>query len=445
MTLKFLMLLIISTLAPLKAEAELIEITRGQVKPEPISLVEMTGSDKSLATKIDQVIADDLSGCGMFELMNKDVFIQTAESLKTSAVRFDDWKVTKTRFLYFADMAQEGGKLVVKIKLYDVIRGQKMADLTLKAEEKKWRKVAHMIADVIYNAVTGEEGFFNTQIAFVQPTNAKGKNQNTCIKIMDSDGEPKSIMQVTDGKKLVLTPRYSPDGKTLAYLVLDKSRGDVFMMDLRTKSSKLLGSYQGLNFAPRFSPDGHQMVFSISKGNTTAIYKQNLLSNEVSSLTKQLSIDTSPSYSPDSKKIVFVSDRSGRPHLYVMNADGSDQARVSFGEGQYTQPCWSPRGDLIAYTLKRDGQFYIGLMKPDGSEERLLAKGYLVEDPIWTANGRYLLFTVQESLRDKAHIIRIDLTGRSMYQIKTPSEAFGPTLSPLLGSALPHKHAHNHD
>ncbi|CAO5681444.1 MAG: Tol-Pal system protein TolB [Holosporales bacterium] len=410
-----------------------IEITQGQIRPEPISLSPSTGD---LSDEFDAVIANDLDSSGAFIIMDKAGFIQSSDSIQKEGARYEDWRITKTRFLFVANIKQEGSSVTVSFQLHDVIRGKKMVTLTLSGERKKWRRIAHMVADVVYHHVTGEDGFFNTQLAFVQPTNAKGRNQNTCLKLMDADGYADSIVQLTDGKRLVLTPRYAPDGKTLAYLVLDKDKGEVYILDLQTKVSRLMGKYKGLSFAPRYSPDGRKIVFSIAKNGTTAIYQQDLYSQELKQLTPHSNIDVSPGFSPDGRKIVFVSNRAGTGGLYTMNADGSDQTRISFGKGLYTQPCWSPRGDLIAFTLQKGGKFYIGVVRPDGTDERLVASGYLVEDPIWTSNGRFLIFTVQDHVGGKQRIVRMDLTGHHQYAYKTPGEAFGPSLSPLLGSAI---------
>ena len=412
---------------------QVIEITQGLVKPEPISLTKTYAPHSSFtAEKIDEIIAQDLKSSGIFDLMDPNSFMQTAQNLLES-VRYSDWRPTKTRFLYFSTLSKESGKITIKFELHDVIRGEKMISYTLSADEGKWRRISHMIADAIYNAVTGEAGFFNTQVAFVEPTTKKGRNLNTCIKIMDSDGDPDSIVKLTDGNSLVLTPRYAHDGKTIVYVRIDKSTGEVYIADRTTKVSKLMGKYKGLNFAPRYAPDSKRIIFSISKGTSTAIYEQDLFSKNLKQLTAHQGIDTSPGYSPDGQKIVFVSDRTGRPKLYTMDCDGSNQECITAGAGTYTQPCWSPRGDLIAFNLQKGGQFYIGIMRPDGSDQRLIATGYLVEDPIWTSNGRYLFFTLQSSLKSKQQIMRVDITGKHQYILKTPNEAFGASLSPLLG------------
>jgi len=413
--------------------APVIKITSGQVRPEPISLLQTQGS---YGQELDTLIEENLNSTGNFEMMDKKGFIQSSSDILTTGMRYGDWRVTKTRFVYVAKSETQSGQLSVTLQLYDVICGKKMIEITLKGEARKWRRMAHMISDLIYHQVTGEDGFFNTRLAFVEPTNAKGRNQNTCLKIMDSDGFKESIVQYTDGKNLVLTPRYSPDGKTLAYLIFNKNKGEVYTIDLNTKTSRHLGNYEGLSFAPRFSPDGRKIVFSIAKSGATALFEQDLYYKSLKQLTPYNRIDTSPGYSPDGKKIVFVSDRAGRPALYSMNADGTDIQRITTGVGTYTQPCWSPRGDYIAFTLQKDRTFYIGIIRPDGTGERLIATGYLVEDPIWTSNGRFLIFTVQDRNAAPQRIVRMDLTGRHQYIYKTPKEAFGPSLSPLLGSAI---------
>ena len=430
----FLALLCIAIFT-LKLDAgQIIEITEGQVKPEPISLVSSFSNNCSnLATDIDRVIANDLESCGLFELMNPGGFLQKSKELFNDGIRYNDWHITKTRFVYFASIGKDGSNLTVKFQLHDIIRGQRMLSLTVSADEKKWRRMAHMIADAIYTSITGETGFFNTQIAFVEPTTKRGRDLNTCVKIMDIDGDPDSITKMTDGNSLVLTPRYSPDGKSLVYVRIDKNTGEVYIIDRVTKVSRLMGRYKGLNFAPRYSPDGKKIVFSIAKGTTTAVYEQNLLNNELKQLTQHNGIDTSPGYSPNGKKIVFVSDREGKPQLFKMNTDGSKSERISFQKGTYTQPCWSPRGDLIAYTFQKEGRFFIGVMKPDGTDDRLISTAYLVEDPTWTSNGRYLIFTVQHGVNKKQKVMIADLTGQHQYIIKSPGESFGASLSPLLG------------
>jgi TolB protein len=115
-----------------------------------------------------------------------------------------------------------------------------------------------------------------------------------------------------------------------------------------------------------------------------------------------------------------------------MNADGSGVRRISFGDGRYGTPVWSPRGDLIAFTRQNGGRFSIGVMRPDGSGERILTESYLEESPTWSPNGRVIMFFRQSAPGAGPRMWSIDLTGRNLRQISTPTDASDPAWSPLL-------------
>jgi TolB protein len=253
---------------------------------------------------------------------------------------------------------------------------------------------------------------------------------------MDYDGN--NHQYLTNGKNLVITPRFSPDGKKIAYLSFSNKKPTVYLLDLLSKKEKILGNFSGMSFAPRFSPDGKKLIFSLTKKGSTNIFIQNLDENNINQVTNNRHINTSPSFSPDSKLIVFSSDRSGKQNLYIkkINKNLTEKAiRISFGEGNYATPVWSPRGDYIAFTKTYKGEFYIGLIKKDGSGERIISKGYLTESPSWSPNGRTLVFN--KILKDynnnlKSNIYTIDITGNLERKIITPKQASDPDWGPSI-------------
>jgi TolB protein len=193
-----------------------------------------------------------------------------------------------------------------------------------------------------------------------------------------------------------------------------------------------------MSFSPRFSPDGQRVIMSLQQGGNSNLFVMDLRSKSTTRLTDTPAIDTSPCYSPDGSQIVFNSDRGGSQQLYVMNADGGNIKRISFGSGRYGTPVWSPRADLIAFTKIDNGQFYIGVMHPDGSGERLLTNGFLVEGPTWAPNGRVLMYFRQTPAQDRSgrgastKLYSIDLTGYNEREIVTPGDASDPAWSPLI-------------
>ncbi len=412
-----------------------IEITKGEVRPDPIAITNFYSDDSDLQTlghNIGEVVGADLVSSGLFELISSSSFIQKEDSLQKEGPRFADWRVLKTRFLLTGQIKEEWGQITVEFSLYDVITGQKMTALAMSGDKIKWRKIAHMIADAIYSRVTNESGYFNTHIIYVEAI-SKGKNPRKRVMRMDQDGENSEAL--TDGKNLVLTPRYSPDGHQIAYLAYLNNTAHVYLLNLQDKSQKSLGNLGDMNFAPRFSPDGQTVVMSLVKKGMSAIYTYDLGSKKLTQLTEHRSIDTSPCFSPDGNSIVFTSDRDreGGEQLYVMDRNGGNVRRISFDKGKYSQPVWSPRGDLIAFTKQLKGRgFYIGVISPEGVGERLIAEGYLVEGADWSPNGRYLIFTKEQGGGAKSQIYKIDLTGRNIQQVNTPRNASDCTWSPLL-------------
>lgn len=418
------------------AQALKIEITKGEVRPDPIAITNFYSEDtevRGIGSDIAEVIGNDLVSSGLFELTPESSFIQKEASVAKDGPRFADWRLLGSRFLLTGRITGEwGGKITVDFILYDVIAGQKLIALSMSSDKTKWRKIAHMIADAIYNRVTNESGYFNTHIVYVE-TVSKGKNSKKRIMRMDQDGE--NIEALTDSNHLVLTPRYSPDGQKVAYLSFMKNSAHVYLLNLQTKKKETLGNLGEMNFAPRFSPDSKTIVMSLVKKGKSAIYKFELGSRKLMQLTEHRSIDTSPCFSPDGTQIVFTSDRDAEckgEQLYIMDINGGNVRRISFDKGKYSQPVWSPRGDLIAFTKQLQGKFYIGVISPQGTGERLIAEGYLVEGADWAPNGRYLIFTKEHATSGQSQVYKVDLTGRHMQQVKTKKDASDCTWSPLL-------------
>ena len=302
----------------------------------------------------------------------------------------------------------------------------------LQTNKDNWRRIAHVISDIIYSRITGESGYFDTRIVYISESGLKTKRKKR-LAIMDQDGANHKFL--TDGSYLALTPRFSPASQIVAYLSYFQRVPRIFLLDLETGKQKVLGDFPGMTFSPRFSPDGQNLIMSLAKNGNTDLYELNLNNMKLTRLTSYKGIDTAPSYSPDGKNIVFESDRSGRQQIYTMNLRSKKIKRISFGSGKYATPVWSPRGDLVAFTKFLNGEFFIGVMYNDGKGERVVYKAYLVEGPTWAPNGRVLAFYSQNKNINNVSNPRIkiiDLTGRNLREVVTPSDASDPAWSGLL-------------
>ena len=419
--------------AAVPARAQLtIDMTRPTFEPVPIAIVDFAGD--RVGADIANVVRNDLQNSGLFRSIPPSSFIQ--KDVNASAPpQFPAWRQIGAAGVVVGQVGQAGGNIKVDFRLWDVVVGNQAAGLSFTSQPANWRRLAHIIADAIYKRVTGEEGYFDTRIAYVAesgPGNARVKR----IAIMDQDGA--NNRYITDGRTIAITPRFSPTLQEIVYMAYaeDRSPPRVYLQNVDSGRRELLGNFPGMSFAPRFSPDGTKVVMSISENGQSDIYEMDVRGRALRRLTNTPAIDTSPCFSNDGAQIVFNSDRGGSQQLYVMSAGGGGERRISFGEGRYATPVWSPRGDWIAFTKITAGAFGIGVMRADGGGERMLASGFLVEGPTWAPNGRVLAFFRQQpSSAGRAGSVtlhQIDITGRFERQIPTPGDASDPAWSPLI-------------
>ncbi len=415
--------------APLK-----LELTQGVIEPMPYALPGFIAGNAAAAkpaADITQVIADDLSGTGLFRQIPASAFISKVTSFD-APIQYADWKAINAQALITGAVSVQGDKVVVKFRLFDVFSGQPLGEgLQFAGPLSSWRRMGHKVADAVYSRITGEGGYFDSRVVYVQETGPKAQRQMR-IGMMDYDGANNTYL--TDNKSIVLAPRFSKDGRSIIYVSYVSGFPHIYLMDLATLQSRRLDDTSGtMTFAPRFSPDGSRAVYSLETGGNTDLYVMDLSTGTSTRLTNSPSIDTAPSFSPDGSKIVFESDRSGEQQIYVMPASGGEAQRISFGAGRYATPVWSPRGDLIAFTKQNDGRFYIGVMKTDGSEERLLTASFLDEGPTWAPNGRVIMFTREAPGGDTLpQLYTVDISGRNLKRVPTDGGASDASWGPLL-------------
>ena len=420
-----------SALAQRSADSDGLRGTQreGTIAPIPIAIPQFLGEDQRFASEITGVVTADLERSGLFQPLDPASFIERIRDINAPP-RFQDWRVINAQALVVGRTGRApDGRLFVEFRLYDVLSQRALDGKRFAVDAGAWRRIAHRTADQVYERLTGERGYFDTLVAFIDETGPKDRRRKR-LAIMDQDGA--NVRLLSQGGELVLTPRFSPTAQEITYLQYTGEQPRVFLMRLDTGQKEMVGNFPGMSFAPRFAPDGQRLVMSIGEGGATGIVDMDLRSRQTRRLTNSSGIDTGPCYSPDGRRIVFESDREGGQQLHVMNADGSGAKRISYGDGRYATPVWSPRGDLIAFTKQTSGSFLIGVMRPDGQGERILTEGYHNEGPTWSPNGRVILFFREsQGANGGPRLFSIDLTGYNERQVQTPSFGSDPAWGPL--------------
>jgi TolB protein len=420
------------TLTPRYAAAVMIDIQGGNFQPMPIAIPKFIGAgadDGDTASAVTQIITANLQRSGLFAPIDPAAYIERIASID-AVPRFPDWRNINAQALVTGRVGrQNDGRLQAEFRLWDVLSGQQLDGKQYLTTPDNWRRIAHIISDAIYERLTGQGGYFDSRIVFVDET-GPAERRIKRLAIMDQDGA--NAHYLTRGDELVLTPRFSPSTQEITYMAYGQGDPRVYLYNIETGQREIVGNFPGMSFSPRFSPDGQRVIMSLQEGSNSNIFVMDLRSKATTRLTDTQAIDTAPSYSPDGAQICFESDRGGHQQIYVMSAAGGAAQRISFGDGTYSTPVWSPRGDYIAFTRLLQDKFAIGVMKPDGSGERILTEGFHNEGPTFSPNGRVIMFFRDPGGNSGPSLFTVDISGRNEQRVPTPSYASDPAWSPLL-------------
>lgn len=435
---KVLAMFMLAVFFSVPARAELkVDIIAGATEPISIAVqkFETVGDVPSKdSAMIRDVVEADLKSTGLFRIVSRDALPEFVEM--GSMPDFNLWSAIKAQVLVQAKLtAKSGGRYDLEFYVWDVNGKEQIEAQSLIASKKSARRLAHIMADAIYERLTGEIGYFDTQIVFIAETGPIS-NRVKRMAIMDQDGY--GMRYLSDKDTFVMSPHFSPNMQTIVFLSYYNDDPMVWTLDLETGEQRRLGQFGGMNFAPRFSPDGTKVALSLVKNGITHIYEYDIESKALKQLTFGNSLNTSPSYSPDGKKMAFNSDRSGNQQIYVLDLETGKVNRITYGAGRYATPAWSPDGQFIAFTKMADDTFYIGIMDPRGRNEKILAGGWYMEAPSWAPGSRRLVYYETEKALDDieriSHIRSVDITGQNIYDIPLPDDVNGvePTWSPKL-------------
>lgn len=416
-----LLIFLFITLLPGAAGAKVyIDIDAPGFQQFPIAVCDFQSrKGPTTPADINTAIADhirhylDLSG--IFNLLDKKSFLDGVEPGQPETIRFSDWSVIGADFLLRGDTIINGKDIAAESRLYDVTRGQMLFNKRYTGNTDTPRTLAIAIASDILLALTGDEGDLNTRIAFITK-----KKSGSDIYAMDY-GAPEAG-KLTGHRSILAAPRWSPDGKYLAFTSYRSDRPEVYLHDLKTGKERKVSSFPGLNLCGSFSPDGKKLLLTLSKDNNEEIYVLDIETMKFNRLTRSYSIDVSPAWSPDGKKIAFVSNRSGTPQVFVMDVDGNNVKRITF-EGNYnTSPSWSPRGGRIAYEGLINHKYQIFSVDEEGNNLiQLTFDDADNEYPSWSPSGRQIVFSSRQGTRSRISVMNSNgLNTRVLTESKDP-------------------------
>jgi TolB protein len=400
-------------LLTLTARAQLVvPIDRGQEMRTPIAVVPFGWSAPQAAPfDLAQVVAADLLNSSKFEPLKRE---DMAGDLPTtgSAIRFQDWRLLKSEYIVVGAVKPEGAnRFRADFGLYNVLSGQRLFEKTVTTDAATWRRTAHAISDQVYEAITGVRGVFSTRIAYVR---AEGRSPKQNFKLIVADYDDENRVEVAKSTEPLMSPAWSPDAQSLAYVSFENRVSAIYVQTLRTGERRLVSARAGINGAPAWSPDGSTLALTLSrKDGDVDVYTLKLASQVLTRMTFDPAIDTEPAWSLDGRKLYFSSDRTGSPQIYQIDVSQPDKTtRVTF-EGIYNaRPRLSPDGKRLATVHQNEGNFRIALSDTNtGAILQVLTQGRQDESPSFAPNGDLLIYATQE--RGRGVLANVTTDGRT--------------------------------
>ena len=402
--------------APAAAEEVLtIKITRGTEGAEPIAIVPFgwQGEAGGPPERIAGIIADNLARTGRYEpLPYADL---PARPARAEDVDFASWRILGAANLVIGRVRSlPPDTYRITFQLFDVFRAKVIKGFEFNAQHDELRRVAHQISDIIYEALTGERGAFDTRIAYVTERTGEDGGKRYALNVADSDGYNR--IPILESAEPVLSPAWSPDGQRLAYVSFENGAPEIFIQNLSTGTRESVSSLPGLNNAPAWSPDGERLALTLSKDGNSEIYVLDLGSGRLRRVTLNGGIDTEAAWSPDGRTLLFTSDRSGRPQLYTVEAAGGKPLRmitegVSNARGRY-----SPSGDRLAFVHQDEGGYRIAVLDLGSRALRVLTETRLDESPSFAPNGGMILYSTIDD-RGRSTLAAVSTDGRVSQQL----------------------------
>jgi len=411
---------------PLLVKAALtIEISGGVEGALPVAVVPFETSKLSSKLPVDlaEIVSSDLNRSGVLKSMDRARL--PANPHYSNQVQYKRWRSAGQDYLVVGRVLEKSpGNYIIEFQLLDVLKQKQLLGRSMPAKKRNLRSRAHQISDFIYEQITGTKGAFNTRIAYVRAQ--KDGARKYVLQVADTDGF--NSQNVLESDEPIMSPSWSPDGKSLAYVSFESKRAEIFIQHLATARRSKVAGFRGLNSAPSWSPDGKFLALVLSKDGSPDVYTLNTATKRLKRLTKHRSIDTEPVWTSDGRAIIFTSDRAGSPQLYQISAQGGKPKRLTF-EGSYNAAAsLSPDGKFIAMVHGDRGQYKIAQFERETGNLIVLTDSSLDESPSFSPNGKMLLYASTRG--NNGFLFAVSIDGRAKHKL---SDQAGDIREPVWG------------
>jgi TolB protein len=406
-----------------------VEVTRGQADAIPIAIVPFSSPEAAAASfDVAQLVSDDLTRSGRFKTMDRRDMIDQPHA--GSSIGFDDWRRLSNDYIVVGQLLPQGAERYnITFELYNVLNRQRLLGFQISANKPGLRLASHQVADMVFEKILGVRGAFATKIAYISVL-GRLPNKSYRLIVADADGEnPRIVMQSNEP---LMSPAWSPDGQSLAYVSFEDRLPSVYVQFLKTGERRRVSARAGVNQAPAWSPDGKKLALTLStRDGNLDIYTLDLASQALTRLTDDPGIDTEPQWTKDGS-LYFTSDRAGGPQIYRVGTQPGDKARRVTFQGVYNaRPRLSPDESQLAFVTQEDGAYRIATLDLRGRGDlQVLTKGRFDVSPSYAPNGAVIIYASRD--RGRGVLAMVSADGRVQERlVSSEGEVQEPAWSPF--------------
>jgi len=427
---KPLLCLVLFGMSAVAHGAFVVEVTRGQTEAIPIAVVPFSSAEAAAASfDVAQLVSDDLARSGRFNTMDRKDMIDQPHS--GASIAFDDWRRLNTDYIVVGSLQAAGADhFSITYELYNVLTKQRLLGYEINSNRPGLRSASHQVADMVFEKILGIRGAFSTRIAYISVQGHLPAKTFQLI-VADADGEnPRVVMQSNEP---LMSPSWSPDGLSLAYVSFEDRVPSVYVQILKTGERRRVSAHAGVNQAPAWSPDGKKLALTLStRDGNLDIYVMDLATQALTRITDDPGIDTEPQWSKDGQNLYFTSDRAGGPQIYKVGINPGDKPRRLTFQGSYNaRPRVSPDESQLAFVTQEDGLYHIATMDLRGrGDVQVLTKGHFDVSPSYAPNGAVIIYASRD--RGRGVLAMVSADGRVQQRVvSSEGELQEPTWAPF--------------
>jgi TolB protein len=411
--------------------AELVvEVTKGQDDAIPIAIVPFNSPTEAAASfDVAQLVSDDLARSGRFKSMARTDMIEQPHM--GANIAFDDWRRLNNDYIVVGQVQLLGpDRYNIVFEVYNVLNRQRLLGYQITANKAGLRLASHQVADMVFQKILGVRGAFATRVAYVSVLGHL-PNKSYQLVVADADGmNPRVVMQSNEP---LMSPSWSPDGQSLAYVSFEGRLPTVYVQELKTGERRRVSARAGVNQAPAWSPDGKKLALTLStRDGNLDIYTLDLASQALTRITDDPGIDTEPQWSNDGRSLYFTSDRAGGPQIYRVGIQPGDKPRgLTFQNAYNARPRLSPDESQLAFVTQEEGAYRIAIMDLRGrGDVQVLTRGHFDVSPSYAPNGAEIIYATRDRGRGVLALVSAD--GRVQERlVSSEGEVQEPAWSPF--------------